>query len=292
MLAILDPVLAPLVGSWRLLSARATFSDTGECVEPFGPQPNGHMVLSPGGRITFLITRPDRRPPADDAERAALYDSMIACSGRVRLDAPGRFVTTVDISLIPSEVGREKSRCFTVDGDRLTIRSDKQVTRRGVGRETEAELTWVRELPTGAADFALLSGSWSLLSMGFTFTDTQERIEPRGPDPSGCLVLAPSGRIMVLFTRSHRQPPANDAERANLFNDVMAYTGLIRLDGTGCFITSVDGAANPSWTGEQTRLFAIDQDRLTIRTNPQAVPLFPGRLVVSDILFVREHSIA
>lgn len=290
--AILDPTLAPLVGSWRLLSATATFSDTGECVETFGPKPNGHMVFSPGGRITFLITRPDRQPPANDAERAALYDGMIAYSDRVRLDAPGRIVTTVDVSLIPSEVGGEKSRRFTVDGDRLTIGLDKQVNRFGGGRETASELTWVREPPTGDPDFAPLLGSWSLLSMGFTFTDTQERIEPRGPDPSGCLILAPSGRIMVLFTRSHRQPPANDAERASLFNDVMAYTGLIRLDGAGCFITSVDGAANPSWGGEQTRLFAIDQDRLTVGTKPQAVPLFPDRLVVGDILFAREHSAA
>lgn len=290
--AILDPTLAPLVGSWRLLSAATTFSETGECVETFGPKPSGHMVLSPGGRIAFLITRPDRQPPANDAERAALYDSMVVYSGRVRLHAPGRFVTTVDISLNPSEVGGEKSRRFTVDGDCLTIGSDEQVNRFGAGYDIVPESTWVREPSTGDPDFAPLSGSWSLLSMGFTFTDTQERIEPRGPDPSGCLVLAPSGRIMVLFTRSHRQPPENDAERADLFNDVMAYTGLIRLDGTGCFITSVDNAANPSWGGEQTRHFAIDQNRLTIATNPQAVPLFPGRLLVGDILFAREHSAA
>jgi hypothetical protein len=47
-----------LVGSWRVISVRYLFSDTGEPVEPFGPSPEGLMVLEPGGRIMFLFTRP------------------------------------------------------------------------------------------------------------------------------------------------------------------------------------------------------------------------------------------
>jgi hypothetical protein len=287
--AIPDPALAPLVGSWRLLSTTATFTDTGERVETFGSNPTGRMVLTPGGRITFLITKSDRQSPTNDAERAALYNSMISYTGMVRLDAPGQFVTTVDVSLIPSEVGREKLRLFTVDGERLTIRLPEQVSRFGHGRKSVSELTWVGEPPLHKPAFSALLGSWRLLSMGFTFTDTKERIEPRGSNPSGCLVLDASGRIMVLFTRSNRRPPTNDGERAILFNDIMAYTGLIRLDGADCFITTVDGAANPSWSGEQVRIFTMDGDRLTIGSNPQAVPLFPGRLVVGDMDFVRER---
>src|SRR4051794_26682176 len=95
-----DPALVPLVGSWRLLSTTATFADTGEQVETFGPNPSGRMVFTPGGRIMFLITRSNRQPPTDDAERAALYNNMISYTGLVRLDAPGQFITTVDVSLI------------------------------------------------------------------------------------------------------------------------------------------------------------------------------------------------
>ena len=142
-----DSDLASLVGSWRLLSTTATFTDTGEQVETFGPNPSGRMVLTPGGRITFLIARSNRQPPTNDAERAALYNSMISYTGKVRLDAPDRFITTVDVSLIPSEVGIEKLRLFSVDGDRLTIRLPENRSRFGEGRMTVSELVWVRELP-------------------------------------------------------------------------------------------------------------------------------------------------
>ena len=94
-----NPDLAPLVGSWRLISTNATFTDNGEQVETFGPNPSGRMVLTPGGRITFLIARSNRQPPTSDAERAAAFNSMISYSGMVRLDDFGQFITTVDVSL-------------------------------------------------------------------------------------------------------------------------------------------------------------------------------------------------
>jgi Lipocalin-like domain len=143
--ASLDPALAPLVGSWRLLSASATFTDTGERTETFGPNPSGHVVITAGGRIMFLIMRSDRRTPVSDAERAALFDGMISYTGRIRLAAPGQFITTVDVSLIPSEVGGEKRRLFTVEGDRLTIRLPEGVSRFSRGRNSMSELVWERE---------------------------------------------------------------------------------------------------------------------------------------------------
>ena len=283
-----DSPLAPLVGSWRLLSTTATFTDNGERIETFGPNPSGRMVLTPGGRITFLIARSNRQPPASDAERAALFNGMISYTGVVRPGGAGQFITAVDVSLIPSEVGTEKLRLFKVDGDRLTIRLPEQISRFGSGRMSVSELTWVREPPIPRPDVAVLLGSWRLVSMGITFSDTKERIEPRGSDPSGRMVLDASGRIMFLFTKPNRETPATDAERATLFDELTSYTGLIRLNDPGSFITAVDVAANPAWGGDQLRLFAIDGDRLMIGTRPQAVPQFPGRLIVGDVVFERE----
>jgi hypothetical protein len=140
-----DPALAPLVGSWRLLSASATFTDTGERIETFGPNPSGRVVITPHGRIMFLIMRSDCRTPANNADRAALFDSMISYTGLIRLGAPGQFITTVDVSLIPSEVGGGKLRLFQVEGDRLTIRLPEGVSRFGHGRKSVSELRWERE---------------------------------------------------------------------------------------------------------------------------------------------------
>jgi hypothetical protein len=137
--------LGPLVGSWRLLSVEATFTDTGECVATFGAAPNGRVVITSGGRIMFLITKADRQPPADDAARATLFNETIAYSGSVRLAAPGRFITTVEISLFPEEIGTEKLRHFAIEGDRLIITRPEQTSRVTLGRVAVSNLIWERE---------------------------------------------------------------------------------------------------------------------------------------------------
>jgi hypothetical protein len=110
-------------------------------------------------------------------------------------------------------------------------------------------------------DLSPLLGSWRLESLGLTFSGTGERVEPYGPHPDGHMVLEASGRIMFLFTRANRPAPTSDADRAALFNDMTAYTGLVRLDGPGRFITTVDLAWNPMLQGEQLRFFTLKGDR-------------------------------
>lgn len=140
---------------------------------------------------------------------------------------------------------------------------------------------------------APLIGAWRLHSMGMTFTDTGERIEPFGPTPTGRMILAPGGHIMFLFTKSNRHPPTTDAERALLFIESMAYSGLARPDGTHPdgrhrLITTIDMSLNPAWTGDQLRLYTLTGDHLTIGTLPQTAPRYPARLFVGDVVFVRE----
>lgn len=143
--------LAPLVGSWRLLSVEATFTDTGERAATFGTAPNGRMVLTEAGRIMFLITKSERQPPTSDAARASLFNETIAYSGNVRLASPGSFVTTVEISLFPEEIGTEKLRHFKIEGDRLTITRPEQTSRVTSGRRAVSNLIWQREPVSSAA---------------------------------------------------------------------------------------------------------------------------------------------
>lgn len=143
--------LAPLVGSWRLLSVEATFTDTGERAATFGIAPNGRMVLTEAGRIMFLITKSERQPPTSDAARASLFNETIAYSGNVRLASPGSFVTTVEISLFPEEIGTEKLRHFKIEGDRLTITRPEQTSRVTSGRRAVSNLIWQREPVSSAA---------------------------------------------------------------------------------------------------------------------------------------------
>jgi hypothetical protein len=98
------------------------------------------VVVTAGGRIMFLITKSDRPPPGDDAARAALFNQTIAYSGTVRLVAPGQFVTTVEMSLFPEEIGTEKLRHFALEGDRLTITRPAQTSRVTKGRVAVSNL--------------------------------------------------------------------------------------------------------------------------------------------------------
>ena len=78
-------------------------------------------------------------------ERAALFNATIAYSGRVRADGPGTFVTTVELSLFPEEIGIEKRRLFRIDSDTLTITRPLQTSRVSNGRAAESRLVWIRE---------------------------------------------------------------------------------------------------------------------------------------------------
>jgi len=145
-------------------------------------------------------------------------------------------------------------------------------------------------MPTPDPGIAQLAGSWRLLSHGTTFTDTKERLEIFGQKPDGRMVLTPAGRIMFLFMKPDRQPPKSDADRAVLLNEMVAYSGIVRMDGPGRFITTIDLSGNPAWNGDQLRLFTVDGDRLTIRTPEQTFPLSNGRLMVSELVWERERQ--
>jgi Lipocalin-like domain len=84
MLAVVRPAIAQdsaaqLYGSRRLVSFKAQI--VGEDAEPrdfFGPSPFGRLILTPAHTMTAFLSRPDRKPPTDDAEAANLLRSMTA----------------------------------------------------------------------------------------------------------------------------------------------------------------------------------------------------------------------
>ena len=85
-----------LVGTWKLVSWQV-ITDNEQPQNVFGAHPKGFLVVTREGRIIVLTTAEDRRPGMADAERAALHKSMIAYSGRYRIEGHD-FITTVDAS--------------------------------------------------------------------------------------------------------------------------------------------------------------------------------------------------
>ena len=110
----------------------------------FGPHPFGRLILTPEHRMAVFTSRPDRKPPTNDAEAAALLSSMTAYTGRFRVEGD-RFITTVDGAWNEYYTGTEQVRYFTVDGDRLSIRTAEQASGILPGKRTVATLAWERE---------------------------------------------------------------------------------------------------------------------------------------------------
>ncbi len=134
-----------LVGTWRMLSSRVEFVDTGESVEPWGPRPTGWLILTPEGRLMTVCTAPDRAPPATDAEAASQLGLMVCYSGRTRMEGATRFVTEVDVAWHPSWLGTHQARTFALEGDLLSVRTDVGTHPAYPGRELSFILQWQRE---------------------------------------------------------------------------------------------------------------------------------------------------
>jgi hypothetical protein len=137
-------------------------------------------------------------------------------------------------------------------------------------------------------DLSDMAGSWRLESNIVTFLDTGESFHQHGPNAIGWMVLDPSGRVMFLFGKADRPPPANDADCAALYGSIVGYTGRVRLDGPGRFVTSIDFSVQPNLKGEQVRFFSLQGDKLSIRSPEQTVPSFGDRALVINIVWIRE----
>jgi hypothetical protein len=134
-----------LAGTWKVVSLVTSF-DGGDKVEPFGPDPKGRLVLTPQGDWIILQTRTNRAPAKTVEEKAALLDSMLAYSGKYTIDG-NRMTIRVDMSWneIYSGANQNQTRFFSIEGDKLIIRTPEIVSAVRPGQKAVATLTLERE---------------------------------------------------------------------------------------------------------------------------------------------------
>jgi hypothetical protein len=136
---------APLFGSWRLVSFQSKIiGEDGPPQEVFGPHPFGRLVFTPDHHMAAFISRPDRKPPADQAEAAALLSSMTAYTGTFRVE-DDKFITSVDGAWNEYYRGTEQVRFFVLNGDKLSIRTAEQASAIVPGKRTVGTLAFRRE---------------------------------------------------------------------------------------------------------------------------------------------------
>jgi hypothetical protein len=130
-------------------------------------------------------------------------------------------------------------------------------------------------------------GIWKLVSYQ-RVVDNGEPQNALGEHPKGYVILMPEGRAVLLTTADGRKPATTDAERAELWKSMVAYTGKYRVEG-GDFITTVDVSWNEEWNGsEQRRHFKIEGNKLILTTSPAPSPIYPGKMYYAKVVFERE----
>ena len=102
------------------------------------------LVGSWNGRAMALTTPENRAAGDSDAHRAALHKSMLAYTGRYRVEGD-EFVTTVDVSWNEAWNGTEQRRKFRLEGGRLNIESAPAPSLLFPGKVDYRRIVWERE---------------------------------------------------------------------------------------------------------------------------------------------------
>jgi hypothetical protein len=134
----------PLFGTWRVTSFKLKVIGESEERDILGPNPKGYIILTPEPRIMVFLAADGRQPPTNQAEAAAMLQSMAAYTGRITLE-PDKFTTDVEISANQVIVGKPQVRYYTLNGDTLTIRTPEQDTGMFPGKRATSVLTFQRQ---------------------------------------------------------------------------------------------------------------------------------------------------
>ncbi len=111
-----------IVGTWDLVSVVYEDQATKERTPVYGEHPHGVQIATPGGRWLALMTGENRPIPKSDEDRAQALKTMIAYTGRYRVEN-GKVITKVEAAWNEAWVGGEQVREIRIDGDRLYIQS-------------------------------------------------------------------------------------------------------------------------------------------------------------------------
>ena len=134
-----------IVGVWKLVSVLYEDQQTKEKWPVLGEHPRGSQIATANGRWIAVVTGEGRKPPETDAERAQALRSMIAYTGKYRVE-DGKVITRVEAAWQESWVGGEQVRFIRFEGEKLLhIDSPPMPHPNLAGRVARVIVTWERE---------------------------------------------------------------------------------------------------------------------------------------------------
>lgn len=133
-----------IVGTWSLVSVNYEDQTTKERMPVYGEHPKGIQIATPHGRWLALMTGEGRPVPKSDADRAQALTTMIAYTGRYRVEN-GKVITKVEAAWNEAWVGGEQVRAIRFDGDKLFIESPPMPHPNISGKTVRVIVVWERE---------------------------------------------------------------------------------------------------------------------------------------------------
>jgi hypothetical protein len=117
-----------IAGTWRMVTNISTDA-SGKKMEPFGDRPVGTMILTPDGRYSIVVSRPElpkiaagNRDRGTAEENRAIVSGSIAHVGRYKVDeAKNAIVFDIENSTYANWNATTQVRPFTVEADQLVF---------------------------------------------------------------------------------------------------------------------------------------------------------------------------
>jgi hypothetical protein len=133
-----------IVGTWTLVSVVYEDQATKAHTPVYGAHPKGIQIATPQGRWLALMTAEGRAVPRTDADRVQALKSMIAYTGRYRVEN-GKVITKVEAAWNEAWVGGEQVRNVRFDGDALYLESPPMPHPNMNDKTVRVIVTWQRE---------------------------------------------------------------------------------------------------------------------------------------------------
>src|SRR6266705_97077 len=133
-----------IVGTWTLVSVVYEDVATKERTPVLGEHPRGRQIATADGRWLALVTAEGRTVPTTDAERARALQTMIAYTGRYRVE-DGKVITKVEAAWNEAWVGGEQIRFIRFEGERLFIESPPMPHPNVNNKTVRVIVIWERE---------------------------------------------------------------------------------------------------------------------------------------------------
>jgi Lipocalin-like domain len=123
-----DDITSPIVGLWKLTGTTTKNVATGVMERQYGEHPSGYQVFTKGGHMIFISVADNRKPPSQTvptaAERAALFDAIVAYGGTYKVDGSKVLIHIDTHTVPPFPETVDRTYTMEINGNKLTLTAD------------------------------------------------------------------------------------------------------------------------------------------------------------------------